>query len=158
MLNPYHSLSQLWSHLPSDSPRKIQWVESLPSKWRILKKRERKKREKEKRKIKIKWSNDWKAKEVKRHMKSSMFQKERRKRGWNLQAVGRDFVERKQERRSHFPIVQIPICGLIHTHKSIAFAPSWIAWLFPFLPPLPHHSPSTMIIDHTSSIEFSFIL
>jgi hypothetical protein len=25
-------LSQLWSYLPSDSPRKFQWVESLPSK------------------------------------------------------------------------------------------------------------------------------
>jgi hypothetical protein len=38
--NPYHSLSQLWSYLPSQSPRKFQWVESLPSERRILNKRE----------------------------------------------------------------------------------------------------------------------
>jgi hypothetical protein len=30
--------------------------------------------------------------------------------------------ERKKERRSHFPIVQNPTCGLIHTHTSFAFA------------------------------------
>jgi hypothetical protein len=29
--------------------------------------------------------------------------------------------ERKKERRSHFPIVQNPMCGLIHTHTSFAF-------------------------------------
>jgi hypothetical protein len=48
MLNPYHSLSQFWSYLPSDSPRKIQWVESLPSKRRILKKKREKKKERKK--------------------------------------------------------------------------------------------------------------
>jgi hypothetical protein len=37
-------LSQLWSYLPSDSPRKFQWVESLPSKRRILE-REREREE-----------------------------------------------------------------------------------------------------------------
>jgi hypothetical protein len=60
-------------------------------------------------------------------MKSSMFQKERRKRGWNLQDARRDYIERKQEWRSHFPIVQNPICGLIHTHISFAFALSSIS-------------------------------
>jgi hypothetical protein len=30
--------------------------------------------------------------------------------------------ERKKERRSHFPIVQNPMCGLIHTHTLFAFA------------------------------------
>jgi hypothetical protein len=30
--------------------------------------------------------------------------------------------ERKNERRSQFPIVQNPMCGLIHTHTSFAFA------------------------------------
>jgi hypothetical protein len=29
--------------------------------------------------------------------------------------------ERKKERRSHFPIVQNLMCGLIHTHTSFAF-------------------------------------
>jgi hypothetical protein len=118
--NSYHSLSQLWSYLSSDSPRKFQWVESLPSKRRILKK----KRER---------SKDWKAKEVKPHLKSSMFQ--RKKRGWDLQATRSDSIKRKKERRSHFSIVQNPMCGLIHTHTSFAFALPSIPWLFPFLPP-----------------------
>jgi hypothetical protein len=26
-----------------------------------------------------------------------------------------------KERRSHFPVVQNPMCGLIHTHTSFAF-------------------------------------
>jgi hypothetical protein len=57
----------------------------------------------------------------------------RKKRGWNLQATGRDSIKRKKEKRSHFP-VQNPMCGLIHTHTSIAFALPSIPWLFPFLP------------------------
>jgi hypothetical protein len=32
-------LSQLWSYLPSDSPRKFKWVKSLPSERRILEKK-----------------------------------------------------------------------------------------------------------------------
>jgi hypothetical protein len=40
-------------------------------------------------------SKDWKAKEVKPHLKSSMFQKEKRKRGWQLQAARRDSIEIK---------------------------------------------------------------
>jgi hypothetical protein len=39
------------------------------------------------------------------------------------------------ERRSHFPIVQNPMCGPIHTHTSFPFALPSIPWLFPFLPP-----------------------
>jgi hypothetical protein len=35
--------------------------------------------------------------------------------------------KKKKERRSQFPIVQNPMCGLIHTHTSFAFA----------LPPIP---------------------
>jgi hypothetical protein len=74
-------------------------VESLPSKRRVLeKKRERKKRkrekgrEKEKKGVRIdkqkRWNFIW---------RSSMFQKEKRKkRGWNLQAIGRDSIERKK--------------------------------------------------------------
>ncbi len=72
-------------------------------------------------------SKDWKAKEVKPHMKKLHVSK---KRGWNLQAAGRDSIKRKKERRSQFPIVQNLMCGIIHTHTSFAFA-----WLFPFLPP-----------------------
>jgi hypothetical protein len=51
-----------------------------------------------------------------------MFQKEKRKKRKNLQAAGRDSIERKKERRSHFSIVQNPMCGLIHTDTSFAFA------------------------------------
>jgi hypothetical protein len=79
-------------------------------------------------------SKDWKEKEVRPQLESSMFWK--KKRGWNLQAAGRDSIKRKKERRSQFPIVQNPICGLIHTHTSFAFALPSIPWLFPFLPPL----------------------
>jgi hypothetical protein len=77
-------------------------------------------------------SKDWKAKEVKHHLKISMFQK---RRGWDLHAAGRDSIKRKKKRRSHFSIVQNSICGLIHTHTSFAFALPSIPWLFPFLTP-----------------------
>jgi hypothetical protein len=40
-----------------------------------------------------------------------------------------------KERRSHFPIVQNPMCSLIHTHTSFTFALPSIPWRFPFLPP-----------------------
>jgi hypothetical protein len=110
--------------------RKFQWVESLPSERRILKKkRERKK----KRKREKERSKDWKAKELKPHMKKLHVSKGE-KRGWNLQAAGRDSIERKKERRSHFPVVQNLMCGLIHTHTSFAFSLPSIPWLFPFLP------------------------
>jgi hypothetical protein len=78
-------------------------------------------------------SKDWKAKEVKPHLKKLHVSKKGR--GWDLQAAGRDSVKRKKERRSHFPTVQNPMCGLIHTHTSFAFALPCIPWLFPFLPP-----------------------
>jgi hypothetical protein len=94
-------------------------VESLPSKTRILEKREKEKERKRK-----KGGKDWKAKEVKPspHMKKFHVSKgEKKIRGWNLQAAGRDSIERKKERRSHFPIVQNLMCGLIHTHTSFAF-------------------------------------
>jgi hypothetical protein len=58
-----------------------------------------------------------------------------KKRGWNLQATRRDSIKRKKERRPHFPIVQIPMIGIIHTHTSFAFALPSIPSLFPFLPP-----------------------
>jgi hypothetical protein len=64
-------------------------VESLPSK----KKNPRKKKERKRNKR----SKDWKAKEVKPHMKKLHVSKgENKKRGWNLQAAGRDSIERKK--------------------------------------------------------------
>jgi hypothetical protein len=44
-----------------------------------------------------------------------------KKRESNLHAAGRDSIKRKKERRSHFPVVQNPMCGHIHTHTSFAF-------------------------------------
>jgi hypothetical protein len=73
-----------------------------------------------------------KKKEVKPQLKSSMFWK---KKEWNLQAAGRDSIKRKKEWRSLFPIVQNPMCAIIHTHTSFAFTLPSIPWLFPFLPP-----------------------
>jgi hypothetical protein len=58
-----------------------------------------------------------------------------KKRWWNLKVAERDSFRRKKERRSHFPIVQNLMCGLIHTHTSFAIALPSIPWLFPFLPP-----------------------
>jgi hypothetical protein len=79
-------------------------------------------------------SKDWKAKEVKPHLKGSMSPKiEKKKRGWDLQAIGRDSIERKKG--DHNFIVQNPMCGLIHTHTSFAFALPSIPWLVPSLPP-----------------------
>jgi hypothetical protein len=45
------------------------------------------------------------------------------------------FHQKKEKRRSHFPIVQNSMCGLIHTHTSFAFALPSIPRLFPFLHP-----------------------
>jgi hypothetical protein len=116
-INLLHFLAQLCSSLPSDSPRKFQLVESLPSK----KKDPQKKGvriEKQKRRNLI-WSGPC----------------YKKKKGWNLQSAGRDSIKRKAERGSHFSIAQNRMYGLIHTHTSFAFALPSIHWLFPFLPP-----------------------
>jgi hypothetical protein len=44
---------------------------------------------------KRKRGKDWKAKEVKPDLKSSMFQKEKRKRGWDVHATRKDSIEIK---------------------------------------------------------------
>jgi hypothetical protein len=49
-------------------------------------------------------------------------QRGKRKKRKNLQAAGRGSIKGKKERISHFAIVQNPMCGLIHTHASFAFA------------------------------------
>jgi hypothetical protein len=62
-----------------------------------------------------------KTKEVKPHMKSPMLYKKREDEIYMLleEILSK---ERKKERRSHIPIVQNPMCGLIHTRTSFAFA------------------------------------
>jgi hypothetical protein len=82
---------------------------------------------------KRKRNKDWKAKEVKHHLKSSMF----KKREDEIYKLLGEILskERKKERRSHFPTVQNLMCGLIRTHTLFALALPSIPWLFPFLPP-----------------------
>jgi hypothetical protein len=84
---------------------------------------------------KNKRSKDWKENEVKPQLKSYRFWEKKRKRGWKVQAAERDSIKRKKERRSQFPIVQNPMCGLIHTNTSFVFALPSIPWLFPSLTP-----------------------
>jgi hypothetical protein len=45
-----------------------------------------------------------------------------KKGGYNLQPAGRDSIKRKKEKRSHFPVMQNSMCGIIHTHTSFVFA------------------------------------
>jgi hypothetical protein len=48
-----------------------------------------------KRRRKRKRSKNWKAKEVNPHLKSSIFQKEKRNKGWDLETSRRDSIEIK---------------------------------------------------------------
>jgi hypothetical protein len=82
-------------------------VESLPSKKNDPQKKTRRKRKKE---------QGLKSKRGKTSYEEALC----------LQVAGRDSIKRKKERRSYFPIVQNPMCGLIHTHTSFAFALSSI--------------------------------
>jgi hypothetical protein len=100
---------KLWSYLPNDFPRKFQWVESLPSKRRFLEKKRNK---------------NWKAKEVKSHMKKLHVSK--KKREYEIYKLLGEILSK--ERISHFPTVQNPMCGLVHTHTSFAFALPSIPW------------------------------
>jgi hypothetical protein len=79
-------------------------VESLPSKKKDPKKKEQ----------------ELKRKEVKPQLKSSMFQKEKRKKEDKIYKLLGEIL--LKERRSRFPIMQNPMCGLFHTHTSFAFA------------------------------------
>jgi hypothetical protein len=81
-------------------------VESLPSKKRILKKKE---------------EQGLKSKRGETSFKKFHVSK-KKERVSDLQAAARDSIKRKKERRSHFPIVQNSMCGLIHTHTSFVFA------------------------------------
>jgi hypothetical protein len=68
-------------------------------------------------------SNDWKAKEVKPHLKSSMSLEKKKKGEDEIYKLLWEILSKKKERR------------VIHTHTSFAFALPSIPWLFPFLPP-----------------------
>jgi hypothetical protein len=81
-------------------------VESPPSKRRILKKR---KREREEQGLKGKRGDT-------SFEKLHVSKKEQMK----FVSCWKRFYQKKE--RSHFPIVQNPMCGLIHTHTSFAFA------------------------------------
>jgi hypothetical protein len=74
-----------------------------------------------------KGSKDWKAKEVKPHMKSSMLPKKE----YKIYKLLGEILSKER----HFPIAQNPMSGLIHTHTSFTFSLPSIPWVFPFLPP-----------------------
>jgi hypothetical protein len=46
---------------------------------------------------------------------------EKKKKRMKFTSCSERFYQKK-ERRSHFPIVQNAICGVVHTHTSFAFA------------------------------------
>jgi hypothetical protein len=97
-------------------------VESLPSKTRILEKRERKKKERKRKKK----GRGLKSKILMSgisYEKAPCFKRRKEKKDEIYKLLGMILSkERNKERRSHFPIVQNPMCGLIHTHTSFAFA------------------------------------
>jgi hypothetical protein len=83
-------------------------VESLPSKRRILKKE----REREEQGLKRKRGET-------SVEKCHVLRKQER---MEFTCCWERFYQKKEERRSQFPIVQNLKCGLIHTHTSFAFA------------------------------------
>jgi hypothetical protein len=96
-------------------------VESHPSKRRILEEREREKKE---RKRKRKKEQGLKSKRGETsYEEAPCFKWRKEKKDEIYKLLGEILLkERKKERRSHFPIVQNMMCGLIHTLTSFAFA------------------------------------
>jgi hypothetical protein len=82
-----------------------------PAKRRILKKRKKKKKE-----------QGLKSKRGETSYEEAPCFKRRKGKKRMKFTSSRERFFRKKERRSHFPIVQNPMCGLIHTHTSFAFA------------------------------------
>jgi hypothetical protein len=65
-----------------------------------------------------------------------MFQKEKRKKKEDdIYKLLGEILSKERKKGDHFPIVQNPMSGLIHTHTSFAFELPSIPGLFPFLPP-----------------------
>jgi hypothetical protein len=87
-------------------------VEYLPSKKKILKKKKKKKKREQGLKRKGGETSYEEAPCFKR-------KKEEKKEDKIYKLLGEIL---SKERISHFPIVQNPMCGLIHTHTSFAFA------------------------------------
>jgi hypothetical protein len=81
------------------------------------------KREKEKRK---KNEQGLKSKRVETSYEKLHVSKGEKKKRMKFTSYWDSSIERKQERISHFSIVQNSICGLIHTNISFAFALSSI--------------------------------
>jgi hypothetical protein len=91
-------------------------VESLPSKRSILRKKREKGKEKKEQGLKSKRGET-------SYEEAPCFKSRKGKKEDEIyKLLGEILSKRKIERRSHFPIVQNPICGLIHTHTSFAFA------------------------------------
>jgi hypothetical protein len=118
-------------------------VKSLPSKRRILKK----KREKE---------QGLKRKRGKTPFEKHHVSKKKEKRGCDPQAVGRDSIEKERKEITFFLQCKIRcVASSIPTHHlhldHLLFLDLSLSY-----PHSLHHSPSTIIICHTNSLEFSF--
>jgi hypothetical protein len=122
-------------------------VESLPSKRRILEKKERKKKRKRKKGARIekqkRWNLIW---------RSSMFQKEKRKKKEDkiYKLVG-EILSKERKKRDHIFLY----CKIQCVASSILTHHLHYLLFLDFSLPYPHslhHFPSTMIICHTNSL------
>jgi hypothetical protein len=93
--------------------------------WNLSPAKELSSKKRKREKGREKRSKDSKAKEVKPQMKKlHVFErrKEKKKKRMKFTSCWERFYQKKKERGSYFPIVKNPMCGLIHTHTSFAFA------------------------------------
>jgi hypothetical protein len=91
-------------------------VESLPVKEGSSKKERKKKRKRKKK------EQGLKSKRGETSYEEALCFERRKEKEVQIYKLLGETLERKKERRSHFPIVQNLMCGLIHTHTSFAFA------------------------------------
>jgi hypothetical protein len=108
-------------------------VKFLPSKRRILEKKEKEKKREKGREKEKKGSKDWKEKEVRPHMKKLHVSKGKKEKKDKIYKLLEEILS-KERNEITFSYNANLICGLIHTHISFIFALPSIIWLFPFLP------------------------
>jgi hypothetical protein len=141
MLNPYLLLSQLWSYLPSDSSRKIQWVKSLSNKFFPIYQEKWARIEKQKR-----WNLIWEAPCLKRRdekedkickLLGEILLKKRKKEITFSYSAKSDVWHHSYPHHLHLHYILFFDFSLSYPHSL-------------------HHSPSIMIIYHTNSLEFFF--
>jgi hypothetical protein len=76
-------------------------VESLPSKRKILKKREKEKKERKRKRKREKRSKDWKAKEVKPHMKLHVSKGEKKKKEDEIYKLLGKILSKERKKGDH---------------------------------------------------------